>query len=222
MLENDNSKKRLQFKDKNGNDYPEWEIKKLGDIAKFYSGGTPLTTKRQYFGGKIPFIRSGEINSSTTEQFITEEGLKKSSAKLVETGDILYALYGATSGEVGISKINGAINQAVLCIKSNENHFYIYSFLKFKKENIIKTFLQGGQGNLSADIVKNISLPIPTLEEQTKIANFLSSIDEKIEKMEQELAELKSYKKGVMQLIFDNENAGNAHFVERERERERE
>jgi type I restriction enzyme S subunit len=192
----------IRFKDDNGNEYPNWEVKKMGDIAKFYSGGTPLTTKRQYFGGKIPFIRSGEINSSTTEQFITEEGLKNSSAKLVEVGDILYALYGATSGEVGISKINGAINQAVLCIKSDENHFYIYSFLKFEKENIIKTFLQGGQGNLSADIVKKIKIPIPAIEEQTKIANFLSDIDEKINQVAVQFDTTKEFKKGVMQQMF--------------------
>lgn len=192
----------LRFKDDNRNDYPDWEEKKLGDIGKFYSGGTPLTTKRQYFGGNIPFIRSGEINSNSTEQFITEEGLKNSSAKMIEVGDILYALYGATSGEVGISKINGAINQAVLCIKSEENHFYLYSFLKFEKENIIKTFLQGGQGNLSADIVKKINLPLPSLEEQTKIANFLSAIDDRINQCKEQIVNTEVWKKGLLQQMF--------------------
>ena len=192
----------IRFKDDNGNDYPDWEEKKLGDIGKFYSGGTPLTTKRQYFGGNIPFIRSGEINSNSTEQFITEEGLKNSSAKMIEVGDILYALYGATSGEVGISRINGAINQAVLCIKSEENHFYLYSFLKFEKENIIKTFLQGGQGNLSADIVKKINLPLPRLEEQNKIANFLSAIDDKINQCQEQIVNTEVWKKGLLQQMF--------------------
>jgi len=192
----------IRFKDDNGNDFADWEEKKLGEIGTFYSGGTPLTTKRQYFGGKIPFIRSGEINSSYTEQFITEEGLKNSSAKMVEVGDILYALYGATSGEVGISKINGAINQAVLCIKSNENHFFIYSFLIFEKENITKTFLQGGQGNLSADIVKKLSISIPCLKEQTKIANFLSAIDEKINHCQSQITHTAVWKKGLLQQMF--------------------
>lgn len=193
---------QLRFKDDNGNEYPDWEEKKLGDIGKFYSGGTPLTTKRQYFGGDIPFIRSGEINSSKTEQYITEEGLNNSSAKKVVIGDILYALYGATSGEVGISKINGAINQAVLCIKSDENHFYLYSFLRFEKENIIKTFLQGGQGNLSADIVKKINIPLPVLEEQTKIANFLSAIDDKINHCQSQIEKMEVWKKGLLQQMF--------------------
>ena len=135
----------LRFKDENGNDFKGWEIKKLSDIGIFFSGGTPLTTKRQYFNGEIPFIRSGEINSDKTLQFITEEGLKNSSAKMVEAGDLLYALYGATSGEVAISKIKGAINQAILCIRSNLNNKFLYNYLFLEKENIIKTYLQGGK-----------------------------------------------------------------------------
>lgn len=162
------------------NFHKEWETRKLGGIATFYSGGTPSTAKREYFNGSIPFIRSGEINSQQTEQFISELGLKNSSAKMVEIGDILYALYGATSGEVGISKIKGAINQAVLCIKSTENHYFLYSYLSHKKETITKTYLQGGQGNLSAEIVKQIEVSIPSIEEQEKISTFLSLIDERI------------------------------------------
>lgn len=82
---------------------------------------------------------------------------------------------------MGICRLNGAINQAVLCIKSNENHYFLFSYLKDKKELITNTFLQGGQGNLSADIVKRIKLYIPSIKEQTKIASFLSLIDERIQ-----------------------------------------
>lgn len=180
----------------------KWSVKKLGGLATFYSGGTPLTSKKEYFDGNIPFIRSGEINSNVTEQFINELGLKKSSAKMVEIGDILYALYGATSGEVAISKINGAINQAVLCIKSQQNHYFIYSYLFHKKEYIINKYLQGGQGNLSADIVKQIELPIPTLEEQTVIANFLSAIDTKIQTEKNILEKYQSQKQYLLQNLF--------------------
>ena len=180
----------------------KWSVKKLGGLATFYSGGTPLTSKKEYFDGNIPFIRSGEINSNVTEQFINELGLKNSSAKMVEIGDILYALYGATSGEVAISKINGAINQAVLCIKSQQNHYFIYSYLFHKKEYIINKYLQGGQGNLSADIVKQIELPIPTLEEQTAIANFLSAIDTKIQTEKNILNMYQSQKQFLLQNLF--------------------
>src|SRR5690606_28077133 len=180
----------------------EWETKKLGEIATFYSGGTPLTSKREYFNGNIPFIRSGEINSQQTEQFISELGLKNSSAKMVEIGDILYALYGATSGEVGISKIKGAINQAVLCIKSTENHYFLYSYLVYKKESIIKTFLQGGQGNLSADIVKQLKINLPSLEEQRRIASFLSKIHQKIQTEEAILEQLNNQKQYLLKQLF--------------------
>ena len=80
-----------------------WEQRKLGDISDSYSGGTPTAGKSEYYGGDIPFIRSAEVNSDSTELFLTEEGLKNSSAKMVDKGDILYALYGATSGEVGLA-----------------------------------------------------------------------------------------------------------------------
>jgi type I restriction enzyme S subunit len=192
----------IRFKDGDGNDFADWEKKKLGEVGTFFSGGTPSTTKREYFDGEIPFIRSGEINSDKTEQFITEAGLKNSSAKKVEVGDLLYALYGATSGEVGISKISGAINQAVLCIRTNLDNNFLHNFLLFKKESIINTFLQGGQGNLSAELVKSFKIPIPSKPEQQKIANFLSAIDKKINLVNQQLEKTKEYKKGLLQQMF--------------------
>lgn len=178
---------RIRFKDDEGDDFEDWEEKKLGEIGTFFSGGTPLTSKRHYFDGNIPFVRSGEINSDKTEQFISEEGLKNSSAKMIEVGDLIYALYGATSGEVGISKINGAINQAILCIRTNMDNRFLNNYFLLNKENIINTYLQGGQGNLSAEIIKSLEIPVPSLPEQTKIANFLTAIDEKINKIDAQI-----------------------------------
>jgi type I restriction enzyme, S subunit len=192
----------LRFNYENGKEFPKWEKKKLGEVGTFFSGGTPLTSKRHYFDGNIPFIRSGEINSSSTEQFISEEGLKNSSAKMVEVGDLLYALYGATSGEVGISQINGAINQAILCIRTSLYNKFLLNYLILEKQNIIKTYLQGGQGNLSADIIKSLTIPIPSLPEQTKIANFLSSLDEKINHTETQIQQTQTWKKGLLQKMF--------------------
>ena len=87
-----------------------WEQRKLGDITISYSGGTPTAGKSEYYGGLIPFIRSGEISEDHTELFITEEGFKSSSAAMVEEGNILYALYGATSGEVSRSRIRKSLS----------------------------------------------------------------------------------------------------------------
>ena len=105
----------------------DWEVKKFKEIAKFYSGGTPSTSIREYYEGTIPFIKSGEIYGEITEQFLNDIALKNSSAKMVFKGDILYALYGANSGEVAISKIEGAINQAVLCVRTELNNLFIYN-----------------------------------------------------------------------------------------------
>ena len=192
----------LRFKDDEGREFPEWEEKKLGEISTFFSGGTPLTTNRKFYQGNIPFIKSGEINSLHTDQFITEEALEKSSAKLVKPGDILYALYGATSGEVAIGKIGGAINQAVLCIRSELDHYFLYSYLFFRKESILKKYIQGGQGNLSADIIKSLDIFFPSIKEQTKIANFLAAIDDKITNVKSQLEVAKDYKQGLLQQMF--------------------
>ena len=160
-----------------------WEQRKLGEITESYSGGTPSVANHSYYGGSIPFIRSAEINSINTELYLTEEGLNSSSAKLVEEGDILYALYGATSGEVGISQINGAINQAILAIKPKSKYDpnFIMQWLRRQKNSIISTYLQGGQGNLSGAIVKDLILSVPIeYDEQIRIGAFFKQLDNTI------------------------------------------
>ena len=193
---------QLRFKADDGSEFGEWEDKKLGEISKTFSGGTPQSSNKSFYEGTIPFIKSGEISKNTTEQCINDLALEKSSAKLVKKGDLLYALYGATSGQVAISQIDGAINQAVLCIRSELNTKYLLNFLLLKKEEILTTYLQGGQGNLSASILKEIYIPTPCLAEQTKIANFLSAIDQKIEVVAQQIEQAKTWKKGLLQQMF--------------------
>ncbi|PHO10213.1 type I restriction endonuclease subunit S [Malaciobacter canalis] len=193
---------KLRFKKEDRSDYTKWEEKKLKEIATFFSGGTPSSTNKNYYNGDIPFIGSGKINSDNVEQFITSDALENSSAKMVNVGDLLYALYGATSGQVAISKIRGAINQAVLCIRSEENLAFLYFWLSFKQDNIISTYLQGGQGNLSAQIIKDLKINLPYIEEQTKIANFLSSLDTKISQNKKALEETQKFKKALLQKMF--------------------
>ena len=156
-----------------------WEQRKLGDISESYSGGTPTAGKKEYYNGDIPFIRSGEIRGDKTELFITDEGLNNSSAKMVQIGYILYALYGATSGEVSISKLKGAINQAVLAIQPHQNYDsqFLMQWLRKSKDNIIGTYLQGGQGNLSGNIVKELIVDVPTYEEQKEIGAYFQQLD---------------------------------------------
>lgn len=173
---------------KEGEDVPEirfegftdpWEQRRLGEISESYSGGTPSVGNESYYGGDIPFIRSAEISSDSTELRLTEKGLDNSSAALVESGCVLYALYGATSGEVAISRIRGAINQAILAIvpSKNNNAEFIAAWLRREKPKILDTYLQGGQGNLSGAIVKDLTLALPSGEEQSRIGALFQKLD---------------------------------------------
>ena len=189
-----------------------WILETIGTIADTFSGGTPTVGNKEYYGGDIPFIRSGEISNDKTELFITESGLSNSSAKMVDKGTILYAMYGATSGEVAISKISGAINQAILAIIPKSQKYssrYIYHYLKHNKQYILGKYLQGGQGNLSANIINNLPIYLPcdsegkvSIKEQQKIADCLSSLDEYINVAKQKVDQLKEHKKGLMQRLF--------------------
>ncbi|MFT4245334.1 MAG: restriction endonuclease subunit S [Micrococcaceae bacterium] len=187
--------------------YEAWLPQKLGKICRSYSGGTPSVKNHNYYIGNIPFIRSGEINSESTELLINETAFNHSSVKMVSRGDILYALYGATSGEVAISKINGAINQAILAIKPECGHdtYYIYTWLNKQRKKLLSTYLQGGQGNLSGTLVKSFRIYSPLEYEQEKIGEFFKKIDSLIAKHTQKLELLKKLKKGYLQKIFSQE-----------------
>ena len=198
---------------KNGEKVPEirfsgftedWEQRKLGEISQSFSGGTPCVGIREYYGGEIPFIRSAEINSEETELFLTEKGLKESSAKIVNIGDILYALYGATSGEVSRAKIKGAINQAVLAITPDKEYDaeYLVTWLYKNKQGIIDTFLQGGQGNLSGNIVKNLIVSFPMTKEQYKIGRLFWIIDSVLSLHQRKLEKLRQIKKSMLERMF--------------------
>ena len=180
------------------------ERKTIGDITTSFSGGTPKSSNKSYYEGNIPFIRSGEVKSKQTELFISDEALNNSSAKLVEKGDILYALYGATSGEVAISQINGAINQAILAIKPKPGYSseFIMNYLKKEKDNILEKYLQGGQGNLSAAIVKSIELSLPSLDEQFAIGLLFRTLDDLLASYKDNLANYQSLKATMLSKLF--------------------
>ena len=189
--------------------YGEWERHKLSEVCSFYSGGTPSSSKKEYYNGNIPFIRSGELHKDYTELFITEAGLSNSAAKLVETGDLLLALYGATSGDIAISKIKGAINQAILCIRTKQNKKFIESVWNKHVERLLQTYLQGGQGNLSADIVKNIPFYFANSDEQDKLAKFISLLDERIATQNKIIEKLETLIKGIVELAFSHAATSN-------------
>ena len=194
---------KIRFKGFEG----EWKASTIGDFTTSFSGGTPTAGASEFYGGNIPFIRSGEIHESKTELFLTEAGLNNSSAKVVEKGTLLYALYGATSGEVGISKIKGAINQAILAIYPNKtvDKRFLANYLQSHKQKIVGELLQGGQGNLSGALVKSISVTYPNNREQQTISDYVDSLDSQISAATSRLASLKQMKAASLQAMFPQE-----------------
>lgn len=184
-----------------------WKTSAIGDFTTSFSGGTPTAGASEFYGGNIPFIRSGEIHESKTELFLTDAGLNNSSAKVVEKGTLLYALYGATSGEVGISKIKGAINQAILAIYPNKtvDKRFLANYLQSHKQKIVGELLQGGQGNLSGALVKSISVNYPNNREQQAISDYVDSLDSQISASTSRLASLKQMKAASLQAMFPQE-----------------
>ena len=195
------NKPTIRFKGFEG----EWKRQSLGDISASFSGGTPAVSVSDYYGGNIPFIRSGEIHENRTQLYITQAGLNNSSAKIVEKGTILYALYGATSGDVGFSKLRGAINQAILAIEPTKKYIdriFLVGFLQSYKHRIINELLQGGQGNLSGSLVKKILLAFPSLPEQRALASYFTSLDAQIAASTSRLSSLKQIKAASLLNMF--------------------
>ncbi len=171
-----------------------WKKVKLGDVAKVTSGGTPLRTQTEYWNGDIPWVKTAQIQNrhiskDQVDEYITELGVKESSAKIVPKGTLLMAMYGQgkTRGQVAILDIDATINQACAAFNLKENEVstqYLFQYFLFNYDNIRNLSNDGGQKNLSAEIIKKIPLDLPPLEEQKKIAATLSVWDSAIEKME--------------------------------------
>ncbi|BEJ91755.1 restriction endonuclease subunit S [Campylobacter jejuni] len=190
-----------------------WEVKKLGDIAEISSGGTPSRNKKEYWeNGIIPWVKIKDIKEnfiSTTEEFITEDGLKNSSAKLFKKGTLLYSIF-ATLGEVAILDIDATTNQAIAGINIKENNInslYLMYFLKSIKDKICSKGRGVAQNNLNLTILKQIQIPLPPLKEQERIVGILdesfAKIDESIKILEQNLLNLDELMQSALQKAFN-------------------
>lgn len=169
-----------------------WSSRPLGQIAKISSGGTPSRANAAFWGGNIPWVTTAEVSSSLicdTKEKITQLGLESSSAKLYQPGTILLAMYGQgkTRGQVAMLGIQATTNQACAAIVLKQNldrDFYFY-YLQSRYEHIRGLSNSGSQENLSAGLIKEITVPIPPAAEQAKIAKILSTWDQAISTAEQ-------------------------------------
>ncbi|MFB9865642.1 restriction endonuclease subunit S [Rufibacter immobilis] len=189
-----------------------WEVKKLGEIVKTTSGGTPSRKEPNFYSGNIPWVKSGELNQGLildTEEKITEEAIKTSSAKVFPKGTLLIALYGATIGKLSFLGIDAATNQAVCGIFENEkvSSKFLYYYLFFSKPDLIKQSIGGAQPNISQGILKYLELPFPPLSEQleivAKIEELLSKLDQGKQLLETAQQQLKVYRQAVLKWAFE-------------------
>lgn len=188
----------------------------LGDIANISSGGTPSRSNPAYWNGNIPWVKTAQIqnciiNEEDVEEWITEEGLKKSSAKMISAGTILMAMYGQgkTRGQVSVLNCNASINQACAAIELKDGTCkdFVYHSLLGNYESIRNMSNTGSQDNLSAGLIKGIPISLPPLPEQKAIADLLSTWDEAIEKTERLIqAKEESFKRLINDLIHKGQS----------------
>ena len=193
----------LRFKGFQG----EWEKTKFGDIAIVVGGGTPDTNTSQYWNGKIQWFTPSEIGRNkyvyNSVRTISEEGLNKSSAKLLPIGTILLSSR-ATVGECSINKKECTTNQGFqsLIPKENISNEFVYYLIQTKRKDLIRkscgsTFLE-----ISANEVRKIVVSIPTIKEQDKIAKLLSLLDERIATQNKIIEDLKKLKSAISENLF--------------------
>lgn len=189
-----------------------WVWTRLGELCKTTSGGTPNRKRQDYFGGNIPWLKSGELNYNiirSVEEFITEQGLKNSSAKIIPKGTLLIALYGATVGKLGILGIDAAINQAICAIFTPTylDKKYLYWYLSTYRNKLLNARKGGAQPNISQQIVKNIILPFPPICEQhrivTKIEELFTKLDTGVATLKKVKVQLKRYRQAVLKYAFE-------------------
>ncbi|MEI8571385.1 restriction endonuclease subunit S [Methylomonas sp. LW13] len=187
----------------------DWDIKHVGDFADVGSGGTPSREKPAYWGGSIPWVTTSQIDFGViteADQFITEEGLKNSAAKLLPTGTLLMALYGQgkTRGKVGVLGIPAATNQACASIALHAGVLpeFVLHFLTSRYEAIRNSSNTGGQENLNGNIVKGTSVAFPPLPEQRAIAAALSDVDALLDGLERLIAKKRDLKHAAMQQLL--------------------
>lgn len=202
----------------------EWKEYKLGTLCtKVCSGGTPKSTINEYYGGEIPWLNTKEVDFCriyTTENKITQLGLDNSSAKWIDADCVIVAMYGATAGKVAINKIPLTTNQACCNLKidsTKADYEFIYYYLSNSYLELASKANGGAQQNLNAQIIKDFPISLPSLEDQRRIANILSSLDRKIELNNQINKQLEEMAQAIFKSWFvDFEPFKDGEFVDSE------
>jgi type I restriction enzyme S subunit len=202
MNATNNNIPKLRFPEFSGT----WETKAIDSLGQFYGGGTPDSTKEEYWKGNIPWISSSDISDDSIHlinktRFINEKAVKDSATKIIPARSILMV------SRVGIGKF--AIADSELCtsqdftnLVSTQNEYFLAYLFKHQA----KKFLRLSQGTsikgFTIKDIKSAKVSIPSLPEQQKIASFLTAVDDKLQALKKKKAGLERYKKGVTQKFF--------------------
>ena len=198
---------KLRFKDENGEDYPDWEEKKLGDIARFFKGKG--VSKNDISRDGIECIRYGELYTTYKEEIkdiVSKTNLTIDGLVLSDKNDIIIPTSGETAIDIAtascVMKSGVAIGGDTTIIKTNENGLFLSYYLNNQRNKIAKMAQGVSVVHLYSNQLKLLKLRIPTINEQNKIADFLSSIEIKIRILDKELKINQEFKRGLLQLMF--------------------
>jgi len=183
-----------------------WEVKPVREIAeRIGSGGTPNTDKEDYYGGKIKWVKTDDLNSGLVESAkttITAQGLDESAAKLFPEGTVVFAMYGGALGQNGRLGMEAAMNQACCGIVTNEsemNSYLLHQQLIHRKKQLTALSAGTHQQNISQSMIEKFEVFVPPLDEQKEMVDILKSIERTIEANTNEKERLKRLKRGLMQ-----------------------
>ena len=201
---------KLRFKEFDG----DWFQSKIGEIFQVTSGSTPLRSDNRFFeNADIAWVKTTDLNNGLiekTEEKISQIALKETSVKILPKGTVFVAMYGGFNqiGRTGLLVHEAACNQALSAIYPNEkiDSYFLLTFLNHKVDDW-KNFAASSRKdpNITKSDVLAFPLKYPVKEEQTKIASFLSVVDEKISQLTQKHALLSQYKQGMMQKLFSQQ-----------------
>ncbi len=189
-----------------------WVVAAIEQFARTATGGTPSRAVPAYFGGGIPWVKSGELGDGlvqSTEETLSELGVKSSNAKVFPRGTVCLALYGATVGKIGILDIDAATNQAVcgIFLPKNVDTRYMFNFLLSRRRELIEQGKGGAQSNISNGIVRQLPVPLAPRAEQVrivaKIEELFSDLDAGVAALERVRANLKRYRAAVLKAAVE-------------------
>ena len=170
-----------------------WCWATLGSIGKWQSGATPNRMRKDYYGGDIPWLKTGDLNEwyiTDIPEYITQQALNETSVKLNPAGSILIAMYGATIGKIGILTMPATTNQACCaCISHNGiEQMYLFYYLLSHKGEFVRQGGGGAQPNISKEKIVETLIPIPPLSEQLRIIKAIEAIFNQIDNITAELS----------------------------------